>query len=421
MTRRRVAVVFPTAWDARQLAAGAWRDAYDLAFTSPADVDCAWDFDALRFADEFVAADARGARVDGVFSSSDYPGAIVAAAIATRLGLPGPRPRDVLLCSHKYHAREALAAAVPEATPPFALVDPDDRPAIGFPCFVKPVKGTYSMCARRIESAAELDAFLASPAVRELRTRFVRIFDRLLAAYTDFTIGGGGFVAEGLLSGSQATVEGFVDDAGVRILGVVDSVLHPQTRSFLRFDYPSRLPAPVVARMEDVARRALEGLGLTRSFFNVEMTVDARTGTVSVIEVNPRICGQFGDLYQKVDGVNAYELALELATGARRLDMPRRAGRFRAAASCPLRVFEPVRVVDAPDAARIAAVEAEFPGTLIWNECAPGQELRDFEHGEDGASARYAVVNLGGDDVRDVERRASQVTERLGFRFMPLG
>src|SRR5262245_51956537 len=84
---RRVLVVFETAWDRRQLASCAprWSRAIVVAYAPPSDVDCPDELDPLGF----VASAARGAwgRIDGVMSSSDYPGAALAGAIAAELGL----------------------------------------------------------------------------------------------------------------------------------------------------------------------------------------------------------------------------------------------------------------------------------------------------------------------------------------------
>ena len=119
-----------------------------------------------------------------------------------------------------------------------------------------------------------------------------------------------------MLRGDLVTVEGFVCDGSVEVLGIVDSTLHANG-SFARFDYPSALPERVQDRMAAIARRVIAALGLERTIWNIEMMYDAAADRVSIVEVNPRICGQFADLYQKVDGTNSYEIALALCTGAR--------------------------------------------------------------------------------------------------------
>lgn len=422
---KRVLVAFPTVWDERQLAAcrGSWEGRYEIVRGEPSDADCPADLDPVAWVDENAAR--WGGRIDGVFSSSDYPGATLAAALAERLGLPGPGAAAVLACAHKLASRRAQREAVPEATAAFWGLDPaapeTPPPDLAFPCFVKPVKGAYSVLARRVDSASELAAFLGQPRVAEFSTDYLRIFRRAFAAWSplaaDPELAGAWFLAEELLTGEQVTVEGWCAGGEVGILGVVDSIVHPATRSFLRFDYPSALPAEVQERMVDVVRRTMRRLPLDRSLFNVELLWDPGTDRLAILEVNPRLCGQFGDLYAKVDGVHGYEVALALAAGE--APPARRGGGHRVAASVPLRVFEPVRVARAPGGAEVAAAEALFPDTLVWNECAPGDELVDFLTGEDGTSARYGVLNLGAPDRPALLERAARLLDALGYRFEP--
>ena len=115
---KKVLLVFPTAWDTRQLeyCAPSWKSDFEIIMESPTDEECPSDFDVMGYIDT-LAERYRG-RVDGVLSTSDYPGATVAGAVAQRLGLPGSAPQTVLRCSHKYYSRLAQAESVPEATPP---------------------------------------------------------------------------------------------------------------------------------------------------------------------------------------------------------------------------------------------------------------------------------------------------------------
>ena len=420
--RRRVLVLFETHWDRKQLEAcrGAWEDRAEIRYAEPNDADCAWDFDSLGMIERAAAGEL--GRIDAVLSSSDYPGATLAAAIATRLGLPGSRPERVIAASHKYYSRIAQRRVAPEAVPGFALVDPSHPQAplpLAFPCFVKPVKSSFSVLARRIESPTALAAFLAAPALLEFIGEYMHLFGHLVHGLTTLEHDGRFFIAEELIHGQPATVEGWSCEGEAQVLGIVDSGLDPKTRSFVRFDYPSQLPGAVQARMADLACRVVGELGLERTLWNVEMTWDAARDRISIIEVNPRICGQFADLYQKVDGTSGYEVALALALGER--PRPRhREGVFAAAASFPLRVFEECRVLAAPGPAEIAAAEREFPGALVWSECAVGEELANFEQDEDGASHRYAIANLGGASRLDLDGRLAALRARLGWRMEPL-
>jgi hypothetical protein len=424
----KVLVVFETMWDRPQLAAMAADPAGagelgQALFAAPRDADVRWDLDVVGW----VAEEARRWRgaIDGVFSASDYPGSIAAAALAAELDLPGPRPEAVLRAAHKHLARLAQREVAPEAVPPFALVDPDDprtwHPPFGFPCFAKPVKGTFSVLARAVADHGELARHLGSPETAAFRTHFLDIFERLLGHY-GIDASGRDFLCEGLLEGAQVTVEGWRSRDAGGILGVVDSTFEPGTRSFTRFDYPSALPPAVQERMGDIALRVAERLGLEHTLFNVELTWDPATERIGIIEINPRVCGQFADLYQKVDGTHGYEVAFALATG--RAPRPRRrAGPFAAAASFPLRVFEPALVRRVPSEEELRTVERAHPGTVVWIECEPGERLLRGHGGdapsEDETSHRYAVINLGGTDRADLSRRLERVQTELGLEIEP--
>ena len=420
---KRILAAFPTQWDRRQLDACAtqWKDDYEVIYAEPGDEECAWDFDVTRWIGETVEQ-YRG-RIDGVFSSSDYPGATAAAAVATDLGLPGSRPEDILRTTHKYYSRLAQRSAVPAAVPEFCLVDPelpDAEPEIGFPCFVKPVRAAFSLFSRRIENGAALRSLLQSNEVREFLNYYLHMFDELREARSSLEISGRHFLAESPLSGFQVTVEGYRHLGETVILGVVDSVMYPDSHSFARFDYPSFLGPTIQERMVSIADRAVAAVGLEETLFNVEMFYEPGRDRIWIIEINPRLCGQFADLYQKVDGINSYRIALDLATG-HDPEVRHREGDWVCASSFPLRVFEPCRIESCPHPDRIRAVESAVPGTMVWTEYPPGSEITDFTSGEDGFSARYAIVNLGAQSREDLARRFEEVVSSLGFNIVPLG
>ena len=422
---KRVLMPFPTTWDARQLAAcPRLAERYEVVFTEPTAEDWPAAFDILGFIEAQAARLADPAEhFDGVFSSSDYPGATVAAALATAAGLPGSRPEAVLRASHKWASRVVQRQVAPEATPDFHLVDPT-APGGGldpgvFPCFVKPVKGAFSLLALKVGGPGELRDYLSHPAAVGYLEDYVRVFNTLVRHYTDFEVDGSHFIAEGLLRGRQVTVEGCLVGDRPHTLGVVDSVTHPDTGSFVRFDYPSSLPDDVQRRMIAVTDRVVTGLGLRDTLYNVELMHDPDSDGVFVLEVNPRMCGQFADLYEKVDGVHGHEVALAVATG-QPPPLRRGEGGCGAASSFPLRVYHPMRVEHAPSPEDIQAAEDLVPGTLVWSECETGQALEDFRAVEDGHSCRYAIVNLGAETAADMAPRLAAVTERLGYRFTPL-
>ncbi len=415
----QVWIVLETHWDRKQLeaCASAWQDRVEIVFPEPSDVDCPLDLDPLAFVDKIVAAAPSALR--GVFSASDYPGATLAAAIAQRLGLSGASPAQVIRASHKWYSRIEQRVAAAEAVPSFQLIDARcETPPVDlvYPCFVKPVKGAFSVLARRIENATALAELLRSEAVREFCDSYMEIFNRMVSAWSPLEIDGGFFIAEQVVTGRLVTVEGWVRGDQVEFLGVVDSIVEPRTGSFLRFDYPSALPVEVQQRMYDIAARVVRQLGLHAILFNIEMMWEPATSAIRIVELNPRLCGQFADLYLKVDGVSGYEVALALALGE---EPPRaqRQGRYQVASSVPLRVFESCRARRVPSKNDVLAAHEVQPDTLIWTECAQDELLAASDRDEDGFSHRYAVINAGGSNRAEIDAQLERIEARLGYAF----
>ena len=305
--RKKVLVLFPNEWDRVELAATRYRHRYEFVFEGfdlfrfPQNLQLLW-FDARRFIDRIVAR-YQGAGLDGVVSNEEQFGTVIAALVARRLGLPGADPDAILLSQHKYYARLLQQRVVPEATPAFTVfpMDAAQPPHIdlSYPFFVKPVKATFSILARRIHDAAELRSLL------EFRPFERRILRKLIQPCNDlaeFEIDAGHMLAEEILAGQQFTVEGLVHAGTTTILGVVDSVMYPGTDAFERFEYPSSLPADVQSRMAVLAERVLSAVGFAHGVFNVEMFHDPASDRIQILEINPRLAYQFADLRRKVDG-----------------------------------------------------------------------------------------------------------------------
>ena len=336
---KSIALICPTMWDEAELPHIARPGRYKVRYYGTDVSEHPEDFDALAFIDEAVD-EFREAKIDGVMASDDYPGCIVAAAIASRLNLPGPDPEAILLCQHKYYSRLAQRDVLPEAVPPLALLRADGSVVIGeliFPTFVKPVKSFFSVLAERVENADELAQIVSrsQPHLQE----FVKPFNALLRHFTDYPIDGGHLLAEMPLQGSQVTVEGCVFKGEVLIIGITDSIMHPGTISFARFEYPSALDLGIQKRMSRIAARFMSSIGFDNGLFNIEMFHDPSSDAIHLIEVNPRMCPQFADLMEKVNGVNTYEIALAIAAGVRPV-VRRRDAAYTAAVSYVLRLFE---------------------------------------------------------------------------------
>ena len=123
--RPRLGLLFDYDWDALAHQALGPRFAYDRAgfdlFSFPSNARLI-NFDLGAFADK-QARRARQRGWAGVVSHHEQFGALAAAMVAERLGLPGTPVDAILACQHKLHARRVMAEVCPEANIAFADLD----------------------------------------------------------------------------------------------------------------------------------------------------------------------------------------------------------------------------------------------------------------------------------------------------------
>jgi biotin carboxylase len=417
----RAGWLFAFDWDLMALqrlgAARFDRAGFDL-FTFPSNVALI-GLDLERFARR-LAERGRRAGWRGVLSHHEQFGALTAALVAERLGLPGAPPESILAAQHKLHARRVLQQVAPEANLPFAPLEaayggpvPEGLP---YPLFVKPVKAAFSVLARKIDSREALHAHTRFGR-RELWVirRLVEPFDRVCRRRLPQAGSAHRLMIEEPVPPDtpQYNLDGWVQDGEVHALGVVDAVMVPGTQAFMRWEVPSRLPAAAQQQALDVARRFLQAIGYRHGFFNLEFFHDPVSGRLAVIECNPRLASQFGDLHLRVQGLDAHAMAVALACGEDPLAAPRAAPSAGAAASLVYRALPGDAVPPQPGPARREAFRLQHPDGLLF--CLPksGHALaRDFKW---TGSHRYGIVHLGGRDREQLRARAEQASSLLGW------
>jgi hypothetical protein len=421
----RIGLLFDHDFDARaharQECAG-WRferAGFDL-FSFPSNARLI-GFDLERFARR-QSARARRHGWAGVVSHDEQFGALAAALVAERAGLPGASPESIIACQHKLHMRRVLARVRPEANLRFAELDcsygdpvPD---GLSYPCFAKPVKAAFSVLARRVANRDELQRHTRFGrrelwVIRHLVEPFERIARRRLPdAGTAHRM-----MVEEVVRAPQYNLDGYVHEGEVRVLGVVDAIMYPGTQSFQRWELPSRLPPAVLERAAEVARRFLREVGFAHGFFNMEFFHDPASDRLAVIEFNPRLASQFGDLYRAVQGIDPHAMALALATGQDPASLPRRAPTAGVASSLVWRAFDPSQVPAMPSRRQQAALAAAFPDAPLSLYPKSGHALaRDFKWLD---STRYGVVNLGARDWMALREASAQVSALLGWPDAP--
>jgi hypothetical protein len=416
---KRILVLFPKEWDRLEFERPEYRDRYEFVYAGfdlfrfPENAQLA-TFDVFRFVNRLLAR-FRHERLDGVFSNNEYFGALTAAVLAEKLGLPGNDPRVVITAQHKFYAREAFERIAPEAGAryaafPYTVRSRADLP-FELPCFVKPVRATYSVLARRIERFDELQRHLSFwPFEKWVIKRLVKPFNDLMRWYTDYALDAHHLIAEEILPGVQVNMDGYVREGRVRVLGVIDENMYPGTCAFRSFEYPSRLPAAVQARMAALAGKLLGGLGYRHGFFNLEFCWDPQSDRLAVLELNPRMASQLSYLYECVDGLRPYEMLLALATG----DSPEAAARaapYRHAASFALRKFDGKPLAAHPTPEQVARARRDFPEAHLMLYLKRGASLaREMKW---LGSYRYAVVNMGARTQADLYERFRALSRLL--------
>ncbi len=422
MTKPIVLILFPQEYDDLALASleaanseyEFVREGFDL-FTFPSNARLLW-FNVDLFVKKLLRK-YRIRQIVAVSSTHEQFGALAASMLAEKLGLPGTPLTGLLTAQHKYLARQIHRKALPDHVPEFCgfRYDADVAKAItiDYPVFVKPVKAAFSVLAKRCRDEAELRAHLEFRVWEKfIIKRLTWPFRRVSVKHIDCEIDADCFIAESCVDNAlQVCVDGYARNGEVHILGTVDSVMYPGTNAFMRFEYPSQLAAQHVEKLEAVAKRAVESVGFTHGLFNVELFLHPQTNRITIIEINPRMAGQFSDLYERVDGKSLWSLELDLALGKTPI-WPRRQGTFGSSASFVFREFGDA-IKQPPPAHQQAWLTNTYPDARLF---------LDIKHSTSRAretkwlgTYRYALVHMGGSDHHDLMARFANVCEHLDF------
>jgi biotin carboxylase len=211
---------------------------------------------ALPLADEGVVADprdldriwrlAREHRIGGVVADQCDYSYFAAAYVAERLGAPGPGVAAAQVATNKQHQRERLARSVvrqPRFLVCRSLADAENGAAeVGFPAIVKPVDNRGNFGVNRVDAPDQVaEAFYEAVANAHSRTVLVEEF----------------------ITGTMATVEGFVFPDGVHVSLVCSSkvMLGGRKRVAMELRYPGQFDPDVTARLLECNQAAIEALG----------------------------------------------------------------------------------------------------------------------------------------------------------------
>ncbi|WP_339154072.1 ATP-grasp domain-containing protein [Streptomyces sp. F41] len=365
--------------------------------------------------------DAHEGGIDAIVGYWDFPVSTLVPLLSEEYGTVSTSLESVVKCEHKYWSR-LEQRKVTDAYPRFGMVDlesDDPRPPEGlrFPMWVKPALAYSSELAFGVADLAEFRSAVAE--IREGIARvgkpFEAILDLLELPPEMAGVGGEVCLAEEAMTGIQVAVEGYVHRGEVTVYGVLDSINYPGSSSFLRHQYPSTLPAPVIRRLHEVSERTMRQIGMDRATFSIEYFYDPKTADIRLLEINPRHSQSHAEMFRFVDGVPNHHRMFRLALGGDPA-VPPGGGRYRVAAKWYYRWFGEGRVHRVPAAEDLAAIEREIPGVHIDMVPAEGQRLSTV-HGQDSYSYEVAHIFTGGDDEDDLRRKFDACVAALGLTF----
>lgn len=365
---------------------------------------------------------AAGGAIDGLVIYFDFPVSTMWPILCREFGLRSPSLESLLKCEHKYWSRVEAEKVIPDNIPGFAAFDPnaeDPRAAIPFdyPFWVKPIKSSGSRLGFRINNRTDFDT--AARILREnidtIADPFNYVLDQAELPPEIAAVDGHYCLAEQIIGGRQCTVEGYVFDGRPKVYGIVDSIRHKNKVSFLRYQYPSRLPLEVRKRMARLANQYVKQVGFDNSCFNIEFYWDTKTDQIWFLEMNTRLAESHCDLFEKVDGRSNHEIAVDIAMG-RKPDYPRRQGEFKVAAKFFHRKFQDARVTRVPSAQELEKIEAEFPGTTIRPQVKKDMMLSDLPE-QDSYSFAVAHIFMGAGNQKRLLRNYRKVRKALGYEY----
>ncbi|MFJ6852223.1 acetyl-CoA carboxylase biotin carboxylase subunit family protein [Streptomyces sp. NPDC091271] len=365
--------------------------------------------------------DAHEGSIDAIVGYWDFPVSTLVPMLGKEYGVRTTSLESVVKCEHKYWSRLEQQKVIDEY-PRFGRVDletDDPKPpeGVNFPMWLKPALAYSSELAYGVSDMEEFRA--AVDKIRAGIGRVGRPFDSVLDLL-DLPpemqdVGGQVCLAEEAMTGIQVAVEGYVHGGRATVYGVLDSINYPASPCFLRHQYPSSLPAPVIQKLHEVSERTMEQIGMDEATFSIEYFYDPKTQDISLLEINPRHSQSHAELFDYVDGAPNHHRMISLALG-RDPELTGGKGPYAVAAKWYYRWFGDGKVHEVPTPERIAAIEREIPGVRIDVVPEEGQKLSTVS-GQDSYSYEVAHIFTGGDDEEDLRGKFDRCVAALGLTF----
>ena len=234
------------------------------------------EYAVINIVDEDAClAYAREKQVDGVLTAATDFSVLTMSHIAEVLHLPGINYNSAKIIKNKALVRKRLFEANADDTSISYEIDSlediaDILPKIKFPVMMKPVDGSGSRGASKVEKAED----------------FVKA--------AEFAMNGSithRAVAEPFIEGKEYGVESFVDNGVIHVLGVMQKdMTEPPYYAELGHAIPSGLTPELETKVKSCVYRAIFALGVNHGSVNMDLLI-TNEGNVHIVDVGARMGG----------------------------------------------------------------------------------------------------------------------------------
>ena len=213
--------------------------------------------------------------VDGVLTAATDFSVLSMSRVAEEMHLPGINYRSASIIKNKAAVRKCLFDARADDTGYSFEIDSlndiqDVLPMLKFPVMVKPVDGSGSRGATKVERA------------------------EVFAGACEFAMAGSishRAVAEPFVAGKEYGVESFVDNGEIHVLGIMQKdMTRPPYYAELGHAIPSGLSAETEDKIRACVVKALIALGVNHGSVNMDLIIGAK-GDVHIVDVGARMGG----------------------------------------------------------------------------------------------------------------------------------
>lgn len=243
---------------------------YALGFQS------ADEYAVINIVDEDAClAYAQEKKIDGVLTAATDFSVLTMSHIAETMKLPGINYNSAKIIKNKASVRKLLFEANADDTGySYEIGNIEDiaevLPKVVFPIMMKPVDGSGSRGASKVENADE----------------FVNA--------AKFAMNGSithRAVAEPFIDGSEYGVESFVDNGEIHVLAVMQKdMTQPPYYAELGHSIPSGLSCEMELKVKKCVHRAIEALGVNHGSVNMDLLI-TKEGNVHIVDVGARMGG----------------------------------------------------------------------------------------------------------------------------------